>query len=417
MSHGDGLVLRPDRVVVGADGMVLEGVAVVVETGRVAFVGPAAEVAGLAGRRVIDAPGATLMPGMVDAHVHLAYDGADDPRAYRLADAHVDDPTLALRAAAHARATLAWGFTAVRDLHAPGRTVLALRDAVRAGWVEGPRIVACGQGLTVTGGHMDKGGWADHVVLRDRAQVCDGPEAFRAGVREQVKRGADCIKINLCGGSVKDLTRPYKQEMTDAEVAAAIDEAHRLERHVAAHTSGGPSVAMAVEAGLDSVEHGHWIDERTADLMAARGTVYVPTLLVNERNFEIDRTLLGGSADGWAWVERARADKWGSLERVRRAGAPIAVGTDAGFMLPHGAMSARELELLVHGGLSHLAALEAATSVGATLLGLDAGVVRVGAPADLLLVDGDPTRDVRVLQERDRLRTFLGGREIEREAA
>jgi imidazolonepropionase-like amidohydrolase len=194
---------------------------------------------------------------------------------------------------------------------------------------------------------------------------------------------------------------------------AAIDEAHRWERPVAAHTSGGPSIAMAVEAGLDSVEHGHWIDERTADLMAARGTTYVPTLLVNERNFEIDRTLLGGSAASWAWVERARADKWASLERVRRAGAPIAVGTDAGFMLPHGSMSARELELLVQGGLSPLAALEAATSVGARLLGIEGGVVRVGAPADLLLVDGDPTDDVRVLQDRSRLRPYLAGRPVE----
>ncbi len=406
-------VFRPARVVVGADGEVRHGVVVVVEHGRIAYVGSPDGVADLAERTVVDAPGATLMPGMVDAHVHLAYDGDSDPRAYRLADAGLSYPALALRAAAHAAETLRWGFTAVRDLHAPGAVVIDLRDAIRAGWVAGPRVVACGMGLSVTGGHMDKGGWADHVRLTDHVAACDGPEAFRVGVREQVKRGADCIKINLCGGSTRDLEHPYKQEMTDAEVAAAIDEAHRLERHVAAHTSGGPSVAMAVEAGLDSVEHGHWIDERTADLMAARGTTYVPTLLVNERNFEIDRELLGGSAASWAWAERARADKWASLERVRRAGAPIAVGTDAGFMLPHGSMSARELELLVHGGLSPLAALESATSVGARLLGLEGGVVRTGAPADLLLVDGDPTDDVRVLQDRTRLRTYLAGRPME----
>jgi imidazolonepropionase-like amidohydrolase len=406
-------VFRPDRVVVGADGEVRHGVVVAVEHGRIAYVGSADGVANLGERTVVDAPGATLMPGMVDAHVHLAYDGAADPRAYRLADVGLSYPALALRAAAHAAETLRWGFTAVRDLHAPGGVVIDLRDAIRAGWVAGPHVVACGRGLSVTGGHMDKGGWGDHVRLRDHVAACDGPEAFRAGVREQVKRGADCIKINLCGGSTRDLAQPYLQEMTDAEVAAAIDEAHRWERPVAAHTSGGPSVAMAVEAGLDSVEHGHWIDERTADLMAARGTTYVPTLLVNERNFEIDRAVLGGSAASWAWVDRARADKWASLERVRRAGAPIAVGTDAGFMLPHGSMSARELELLVQGGLSPLAALEAATSVGARLLGLEGGVVRVGAPADLLLVDGDPTDDVRVLQDRSRLRPYLAGRPVE----
>lgn len=412
MTQAAATLVRPERIVVGERGQVLTGAVVVVDAGRIAFVGPEAEVAGRDAMTVVDAPGRTLMPGMVDTHVHLAYAGGDDPRSYRLDAVELDDAAASLRAAAHARETLSWGFTAVRDLHAPGRTVLALRDAVTAGWVEGPRIVACGQGLTITGGHMDKGGLAGHLTMHDRAQVCSGPDGFREGVREQVKRGADCIKINLCGGSIRDADHPYKQEMTDEEVHAAIDEAHRHEKHVAAHTSGGPSVEMAVRAGLDSVEHGHWIDERTADLMAERGATYVPTLLVNERNFEIDRGLLGGSQASWAWVERARADKWGSLTRVIRAGAKIAVGTDAGFMLPHGSMSAREIELLVHGGLTPLEALEAATSVGARLLGLDAGVVRAGALADLLLVDGDPTRDVRILQDRVRLTTYLAGREI-----
>jgi imidazolonepropionase-like amidohydrolase len=406
------IVFRPARVVVGLDGQVLHGAAVVVEGDRIAHVGAAADVAVPAHATVVDAPGSTLMPGMVDTHVHLAYDGAIAWSSYKLATVTLGYPALALRAAAHAAETLRWGFTAVRDLNAPGGVVLALRDAVAAGHVPGPRIRACGQGLSVTAGHMDKGGWAAHVALDDVNAPCDGPDAFRAGVREQVKRGADCIKINLCGGSSRDLGRPYKQEMTDAEVQAAIEEAHRLERHVAAHTSGGPSVTMAVRAGLDSVEHGHWIDDETADLMAERGTFYVPTLLVNERNFEVGRDVLGGSDASWAWLERSRDDKWDSLERVRRAGAPIAVGTDAGFMLPHGSMSAREIDLLVHGGLSPLAALESATSVGARLLGLDAGVVRAGALADLVLVDGDPTTDVRLLQDASRLRTFLGGCEV-----
>jgi imidazolonepropionase-like amidohydrolase len=323
-------------------------------------------------------------------------------------------PALALQAAGYALETLRCGFTAVRDLNAPGGVVFALRDAIEAGHVPGPRVVACGQGLTVTGGHMDKGGWGDHVAFRDLNAPCDGPEAFRQGVREQVKRGADCIKINLCGGSIRDLSRPYKQEMTDDEVIAAIDEAHRLERHVAAHTSGGPSVTMAVRAGLDSVEHGHWIDDETADLMAERGTAYVPTLLVNERNFEIGREALGGSDASWGWLERAREDKWGSLARVHRAGAPIVVGTDAGFMLPHGRMSARELELLVHGGLSALEAITAATSAAARLLGLDSGIVREGAPADLVLVPGDPTHDIRALQDVAALRVWTRGEEVPR---
>ena len=407
------LVIRPERLIVGDGSPPAEGMAVVVEGDRVTRVCRLTDLGTLpSGARALDAPGATLMPGMIDAHVHLAYDGSPRPLDYKLATLAESYPALALHAVRHARDTLRAGVTAVRDLNAPGGVILALRDAIDAGHVDGPRVVACGQGLSVTGGHMDKGGWGDHVAFHDLNAPCDGPDAFRQGVREQVKRGADVIKINLCGGSSRDLRAPYKQEMTDAEVAAAIDEAHRLERRVAAHTSGGPSVTMAVRAGLDSVEHGHWIDEATADLMAERGTFYVPTLLVNERNYEIGRDALGGSDASWAWLDRAREDKWASLERVRRAGAAIVMGTDAGFMLPHGSMTARELELLVRGGLSAMEAIVASTSNAARLLGIEAGHVREGAIGDLLLVPGDPSVDVRVLQDLGALRVWRAGREV-----
>jgi len=407
------IVIRPERLIIGDGSQSTEGMAVVIEGGRISRVCPSVELGADRDRvTYVDAAGASLMPGMIDAHVHLTYDGSPRPLDYKLATLSDSYPALALQAVRHARDTLRAGVTAVRDLNAPGGVVLALRDAIAAGHVEGPTVVACGQGLSVTGGHMDKGGWGDHVAFRDLNAPCDGPDAFRQGVREQVKRGADCIKINLCGGSLRDPNAPYKQEMTDAEVAAAIDEAHRLERHVAAHTSGGPSVTMAVRAGLDSVEHGHWIDEQTADLMAERGTAYVPTLLVNERNYEIGREALGGSDAGWAWLDRAREDKWASLERVHRAGATVVMGTDAGFMLPHGSMTARELELLVHGGLSAMEAIVAATSSAARLLGIDGGLVREGAIADLVLVPGDPSRDVRVLQDLAALRVWRAGREV-----
>jgi len=409
------LVIRPKQLILGDASPPQPGMAVVVEGGTITRVCRQGDLGTLPdSARVVDAPSSSLMPGMIDAHVHLAYDGSPRPHDYTLHTVSHSYPAMALQAVRHARDTLRAGVTAVRDLNAPGNVVIALRDAIDAGHVEGPRVVACGQGLSVTGGHMDKGGWGDHVAFRDLNAPCDGPDAFRAGVREQVKRGADCIKINLCGGSIRNPHAPYKQEMTDEEVVAAIDEAHRLERRVAAHTSGGPSVTMAVRAGLDSVEHGHWIDEECADLMAERGCTYVPTLLVNERNFEIGRAELGGSAAAWAWLDRAREDKWASLERVRKAGAKIAMGTDAGFMLPHGTMTARELELLVHGGLSPLEAIAAATSVAAELMELDAGRIREGAVADLLLVPGDPSVDIRALQQLDELRVWRAGREVAR---
>ena len=201
--------------------------------------------------------------------------------------------------------------------------------------------------------------------------------------------------------------------MTDEEIAAACDEARRLERPVAAHTSGGPAIATAVKYGLNTVEHGHWIDEETADLMAERGAYYVPTLLVNERNFDFTQEEMGASDAAWCWVQLAREAKWKSLDIVRKAGVKIAVGTDAGFMLPHGEMNVIELELLVKGGLTPLEAITAATKTGAELMGLEeTGTLQVDKLADLVLVAGDPSEDIKVLQNSSKLRVFKGGKEV-----
>ena len=413
MNASSHVALRVGRLIDGSGNAPLDDAVLVIAGERIQAVGRRGEVTIPEGAAIIDAPTSTLMPGMIDVHVHLAFGGDTDPRAFRAESTDIAYPLLALRAAAYARRTLGAGFTTVRDLHAPGGVVIDLRRAIDAGFAEGPRILACGTGLSPTGGHMDQPGFGDHVAFVDLTQACDGPDAFRAGVRAQVKRGADLIKINVCVSSHRDPGRPYRQEMSDDEIRAAIDEAHALERHVAAHTSGGPAIATAVAAGLDSVEHGHWIDDRTADLMAEHGTTYVPTLLVNERNFELPQETWGAARRGWRWLELAREAKWESLERVRKSGVRIAVGSDAGFMLPHGDMNAREIELLVQGGLSPLEAITSATRSGAELLGIDdIGSLAAGHVADLVLVEGDPSVDIRVLQQPARLRVFRSGREI-----
>ncbi len=411
--EGRVLAFRVDRLIDGNGGPPLRDAALVVAGGRIASVGSRTDVVVPEGAEVIEAPGHTLMPGLVDVHVHLAYSGIPHKRAFRAEGTDMSYPAMALRAAGYARDTLRAGFTAVRDLNAPGGVVIDLRDAIEAGHVPGPRIRACGLGLSASGGHMDQPGFGDHVSLNGMNAVCDGPDAFRKGVREQVKRGADLIKINVCVSSIKDPERPYRQEMTDEEIEAACDEAHRLERPVAAHTSGGPAIATAVRAGLNTVEHGHWIDEETAALMAERGTFYVPTLLVNERNFDFTQEEMGASDASWRWLNLSREAKWESLVNAHRAGVKIAVGTDAGFMLPHGAMNAVEIELLVRGGLTPLEAITAATRTGAELLGLDgAGTLQAGRLADLVLVCGDPSADITLLQDPSRLRVFKDGKEV-----
>lgn len=400
-----------DQLIDGHGGAALIDAVLLEENGLIVRVGSRAAVAIPDGVSVTHAR--TLMPGMIDTHVHLAYSGSAQKGAFRAEASETSYPLLALRAAKHARDTLTWGFTSVRDMNAPGGVVIDLRDAINAGHVVGPQIKACGLGLSVTGGHMDASGWGDQVTLRDMTLPCDGPEAFQRGARSQIKRGADFIKINLCVSSRRDPNVPYRQEMTDAEIEGVMAEAARLERKVAAHTSGGPSVKTAVLHGLKTVEHGHWIDTETADLMAERSAYYVPTLLVNERNFDFTPTELGISKATLAWLERAREDKWQSLETVHRAGVKIALGTDAGFMLPHGELNARELELLMQGGLTTLEAITAATKTGAELMELgNVGTLEAGKAADLLLVNGDPLSDIRVLQNRKNLRVFKDGNAV-----
>jgi imidazolonepropionase-like amidohydrolase len=398
------------RLVVG-NGSVLEDAVLEVQSGRIGRVGRASDFPIPEGAPRVHAE--TLMPGMIDAHVHLAYSGAIEARAFRAEASELSYPKLALRAARYARETLAWGVTAVRDLNAPGGVIIDLRDAINAGYVPGPRVRACGLGLSVTGGHMDKGGWGDHVLLEAMTYPCDGELEWRAGVRAQVKRGADVIKINLCGGSFRDWNHPYKQEMSDAEIVAAIDEAHRLERRVAAHTSGGPSVTTAVRAGLDSVEHGRWLDDECLEAMAERGCHYVPTLRVQENHFEHPWSIQDAGPNSIKWLELGREAMWDSLKRARAAGVKIVTGTDAGFMLPHGISNHHELELLVRGGLTPLEAITAATKTAAELLEFsDIGTLETGRLADLVLVNGDPTQDITVLQHQANLRVFKGGLEV-----
>lgn len=398
------------RVIVGSGMPPIEDAVLLEQHGRIEAVGSRAQIGVPDEAEVISASDCSLMPGMIDVHVHLAYSGIPNKRAFRAEGVDMSYPRISLRAARHALDTLHAGFTAVRDLHAPGGTVIDLRDAIEAGDVMGPRIRACGMGLSVTGGHMDQPGFGDHVDFRDMTLPCDGPIAFRQGVREQVKRGADLIKINVCMSSMKDPAHPYRQEMTDREIQAACDEAHMLERTVSAHTSGGPAIAKAIRYGLDSVEHGHWIDEETADLIAAYGVTYVPTLLVNERNFDFTQEELGASDDAWHWLELVREAKWESLSRVRAVGGKIAVGSDAGFMLRHGETNAKELSLLVAGGLTPLEAITAATHAGAGLMGLtDVGTLEKGKVADMVLVKGDPTEDIDILQDTSNLRVYKEG--------
>lgn len=406
--------LTAERLIDGR-GAVVERAALLLEGARIAAVGPAAGVPRPEGTIDVDVGTRTLMPGLIDFHVHLAYSGSADGRAFRAETIDASYPALALRAAEYARRALAAGVVGLRDCHAPGGVAIDLAGAIEAGWTVGPRVAACGLGLSATGGHMDPEGWGDHVRMLGFTAPCDGPDAYRAGVRTQRKRGAAFIKVNACHSRPEGLAGPiagrFRREMTDAELAAVADEAHMHGLRVAAHAVGGTGVGAAVAAGIDSIEHGHWIDDATLAAMAAAGTAYVPTLTVNERNFELGRERLGSTPRGWAWLEWSREAKWDTLARARAAGVPLVAGTDSGYFLPHGEHHARELVFLVQGGCTPLEAITAGTAAPAAWLGWDdLGTLEAGKRASFLIVDGDPSEDVAVLTDTSRIEVVHEGR-------
>jgi imidazolonepropionase-like amidohydrolase len=412
----DMILIECGRLIDGITPEPIDNAAVLVEGERIVYAGPTDQLERPTDVDVLRLPGGTIMPGLIDVHVHLMNDGGPGNAQSVLGDSLAAPAALALRGYANACKSLDAGFTTLRNLHAPGYVDVALRDAIASGRLVGPRLVVSGQGLCITGGHMDQAVWPDHVRVGGRIGVCDTPEGFRQAVRQHVKVGVDCIKINSDVGVMVDEAAPWRQEMTFDEMAAACQEAHRFGRHVAAHTAGGPPLEDAVEAGVDTIEHGHWLTDRAIDLMRQRGTYYVPTLIVNTRNFAYDRQTLGASESMWRWLQLAFEAKWDSLRRAHAAGLKIAAGSDAGFLVDHGE-NAAELEELVKGGLSPMEAIQAATRTAAELLGLQAeiGVLASGKAADVIVVDGDPLADVTLLQARDRIAYVLAkGRVVKR---
>lgn len=401
-------LIKAAQVIDGTGKAIQEG-AVLFEGNRILDVGPATQIGRPDEAEVIESTG-TLMPGMCDAHVHLRNDGApSEGGAHKVAEARMSYTELGLRAAKHAKMTLDAGFTMVRDCAAAGGVVIDLRNAVNAGHVEGPRIKACGMGLCITGGHMDKRLWGDQITVRDGAAPCVGEDGFRDGVRQQLRRGADFIKLNTWGSYHNSPDRFWIREMHPKEIEAACEEAHAQGVHVAAHVYGPEGVYQTVLNGVDTVEHGHWLDEKCIELMVKRGTTYVPTLTVNDEHARMAIANPALEEKYKRWHRRSSEDKWRSLEMVRAAGIRVCTGTDVGFQIQHGEWNAHELVLLVKGGFTPMEAIIASTANCADLLEIEAGRLMPGKLADLVLIDGDPLKDIAVLKNSQAMRVWKDG--------
>ena len=400
--HAQTIAVRAGRLIDGTGAAPVRNAVIVIQDGRITAAG--AGVAVPAGARVIDLSGMTVLPGFVDAHVHLTGRVLGEPGWDNAAvrDLPAD---AALRGARHARLTLEAGFTTVRNVGAGGFADVSLRDAINRGDVPGPRMLVAAHSLGTTGGHCDgTNGYVPEIFGEEPGPergVADGPDEIRAGVRYQVKHGADVIKICATGGVLSEGDSVGAQQYMDDELRAVVETAHLVERRVAAHAHGTAGIKAAIRAGVNSIEHGSILDDEAIRLFVEHGTYLVPTLMAGEA---VEAMAKSGALRG------ERADKALAIaprmrESIRKAvtgGVKIALGTDAGVM-PHGT-NGHEFTLMVQwGGMTPMQAIVAGTGAAADLLGLQGQVGRVasGYSADLVAVPGDPLADIAVLEKVD----------------
>lgn len=376
------IAYRADRLIDGvSDGMV-EDAAVLVEDGRIASVGPAGELSGDA--ETIDLGDATLLPGLIDAHVHLVWSASAEPHS--LVESEPRTVT-ALRCAENMRKHLEAGVTTVRDVGSTDGMAIDIARAVQLGVLPGPRVVAAGRAIAMTGGH----GWF-------LGQEADGPDAVRSAVRQEIKNGATCIKFMASGGVYGHAEEPGSSQLTIEEMRAGVEEAHKAGKKVAAHAYSAEAINNALEAGVDSIEHGSFIDWETAEKMRDQGSYLVPTMSVYAAMDEQGQEL-GAPEYIQRKTKEVVAATQEALQTAMEAGVKIVAGTDCGAPgHPHGTLP-MELRLMVEAGATPLQAIQSGTSAAAELLGLEAetGSLEAGKSADIIAVGGNPLEDITEL--------------------
>ena len=372
---------------------------------RIESVGPRAVVSWPAGTEVVDISGMTIMPGLIDCHDHLGHQN------YQLMNRwHLDEPTsLAyIRTARTIEDTLRAGYTCVRD---GGGLDWGFKQAVEEGLIAGPRLVVTVAIISPTGGLADSVSPSGHrnpfhVNARVPGGVADGPDGVRAKVREMVRVGADQIKFATTGGaSSRPGHGPRDIEFGEDEVKALVEEAAALGRRTMCHAVGGDGLRMAVKAGVGSIEHGSYLaeDPDLLKMMADKGTFFVPTFEVYEFHSTVSAPHMIARAQALMDIHQE------SLHKALEAGVKVVAGTDAGGFV-HGD-NAREVELLMLRGMSNMQAIQAATGWAAECveMGKDIGTLEAGKLADLLVIDGDPLRDIAVLRDREKIKVVMKG--------
>jgi imidazolonepropionase-like amidohydrolase len=394
-------VLKAARLFDGKSNAVVTPGLIVVTGGKISGVGASTKIP--ADAQVIDFGDATLLPGFIDAHTHLTFPYSDDYKQQRLDSLQKTVAERALDASVNARVTLMAGFTTVRDVGSSDYLDVGLRNGIRSGDVPGPRMLVTVHALGATGGHCDhEDGYREGIFGHESSPldgVINGPDQARYAVRLDHKYGADMIKVCASGGVLSPTDDVDTPQLTQQELDAIVDEAHALRRKTAAHAHGAEAAKRAIRAGIDSIEHGSFLDDEALDMMQKRGTYLVPTLMAIQGIQEkFDRGIYMPPA-----IEtKARAAIAAihiTFQHALAKGVKIGLGTDAG-VYPHG-RNAEEFHQMVDLGMKPVDALKAGTSSDAELLGLadKIGTLEAGKLADVVAVPGDPLQNIRQVEK------------------
>jgi imidazolonepropionase-like amidohydrolase len=349
---------------------------------------------------IIDAGGLKVFPGFIDLHVHLS-----STAGANLAQSMVEKREYsALRSLNYAKKSLNAGFTTLRDLGSNGYQIIALKEAIRDGWVSGPRILAAGRPITETGGHADS--------PFSNGRVSDGPVEATRAVREQIKAGADVIKIHVSGGGTSPHDNPLEPQFNKDEIDAIVEEAHSKFRKVAAHAQSNAGIRNAAVSKVDTIEHALFLDDTTCDLIRNNNLIIVPTMVS-----PIMTSLKGKDAGVPEWAVRKASEAVEphskSVKMAKKKGLKIGFGTDAGTPFNLHGNNGKEFEILVEsGGLTPLEAIYAATGIASEALGPEyaVGKIKPGFKADMVCIEGDPLEDIGVLTRPSSVkRVILGG--------
>ncbi len=385
-----------DGPVITGDGRMLEHATVLVEDDKIVKVAKQ-DITIPQGAQKIPLDGMTLLPGFIDSHIHICLDGSPDPVSTMMAESHTETT---LKAAGAARQTLMAGITTVRDMGGKDGIDLGLKQAINSGLIQGPRMLVSGRLICMTGGH----GWR-------LGQEANGPDEVRRAAREQIKAGVDIIKLMATGGVMTPGVQPGSEQFTEEEMRAGVEEAHKAGKKTATHAMGTQGILNALRAGIDSIEHGVYLNEEAVALMVEDKVPFIPTI---SACYHIEAKGVAAGIPEYA-VEKTLMVKPHHLESIRmarEAGVLIAAGTDAGTPFNLHGKNLGEIRLLVdYGGFSPMEAIEAGTRASALTLGLEneLGTIEEGKIADLIMVTGNPLENIDILLERKSVRLVMQG--------